>query len=251
MSIILMVVGATIGAVIGSLFMPWRNDVAKERQQLESKTPYDYALTNAINERDRLQDELRTIQALKRTETDTDRIRNEIDTILSDGVEEATESVYEPNIGMPIQDNGDGTFSPITWDNRISSGEMADNISKAVARACGTNVREDDTEDEQLLDNGVEYADLEAIDKAIRDEQKVLCDYRNNTGEGFSGNGLAVGTIVSFRYHNGQTRYITLRVRHSNQGGTYIMHIRGEDLAEVSLLGGETHGEIIYRKETK
>ena len=40
----------------------------EQRQQLESKTPYDYALANAINERDRLQDELRTIQALKRTE---------------------------------------------------------------------------------------------------------------------------------------------------------------------------------------
>ena len=250
MSILLTIIGATIGAAIGSLFMQWRSDVAKERQQLESKTPYDYALTNAINERDRLQDELRTIQALKRTEADTERIRNEIGTILSDDGEGASESVYEHNIGMPIRDNGDGTFSPITWDNRISAGEMADNISKAVAKAYGTNVREDDTEDEQLLDSGVEYADLEAIDKAIRDEQKVLCDYRNNTGEGFSGNGLAVGTIVNFRYHNGQTRYLTLRVRHSNQGGTYIMRIRGEYLDEVSLIGGESHGEIIYRKET-
>ena len=81
MSILLAVIGATIGAAIGSLFMHWRSDVAKERQQLESKTPYDYALANAINERDRLQDELRTIQALKRTEADTERIRNEIDTI--------------------------------------------------------------------------------------------------------------------------------------------------------------------------
>lgn len=125
MSILLAVIGATIGAVIGSLFMHWRNDVAKERQQLESKTPYDYALTNAINERDRLQDELRTIQALKRTEADTERIRNEIDMILTDGGEEPTESVYEPNIGMPIRDNGDGTFSPITWDIRIGSEETA------------------------------------------------------------------------------------------------------------------------------
>lgn len=216
----------------------------------ESKTPYDYALTNARVDNERFRNELVTIRALKRTEADTERIRNEIDTILSADGEEASEDVYEHNIGMPIRDNGDGTFSPITWDNRISAGEMADNISKAVAKAYGTNVREDGTEDEQLLDSGVEYADLEAIDKAIRDEQKVLCDYRNNTGEWFSGNGLAVGTIVNFRYHNGQTRYLTLRVRHSNQGGTYIMHIRGEDLDEVSLLGGETNGEIIYRKET-
>lgn len=233
--------------VVGSEMSKLRHN--KKRQQLESKTPYDYALTNAINERDGLQDELRTIQALKRTVEDTERIRNEIDTILSYGREEASESVYERNIGMPIRDNGDGTFSPISWDNRISSGEMADSADKAFARAYGTDVREDVSKDEQSLDNGVEYADLEAIDKAIRDKQKVLCDYRNNTGEGFSGNGLAVGTIVSFRYHNGQTRYITLRVRHSNQGGTYIMHIRGEDLDEVSLLGGETHGEIIYRKD--
>ena len=249
--IVLLATTMFVGMFFGALGLDaYQQHRKKKRYSITSKTPYDYALTNAINERDRLQDELRTIQALKRTEVDTERIRNEIDMILSDDGEGASESVYEHNIGMPIRDNGDGTFSPITWDNRISAGEMADNISKAVAKAYGTNVREDGTEDEQLLDSGVEYADLEAIDKAIRDEQKVLCDYRNNTGEGFSGNGLAVGTIVNFRYHNGQTRYLTLRVRHSNQGGTYIMHIRGEDLDEVSLLGGETHGEIIYRKET-
>ena len=234
--------------VVGSEMSKLRHN--KKRQQLDSKTPYDYALTNAINERDRLQDELRTIQALKRTEADTERIRNEIDTILSDDVEGASESVYESNIGMPIRDNGDGTFSPISWDNRISAGEMADNISKAVAKAYGTNVREDGTEDEQLLDSGVEYADLEAIDKAIHSEHKVLCVYRNPTGEGLNGNDFAVGTIVNFRYHNGQTRYLTLRVRHSNQGGTYITHISGEYLNEVILMGGESHGEIIYRKET-
>ena len=242
----------TVAALYAIIFIrseitEWRRN--KKRQQLDSKTPYDYALTNAIDERDRLRDELVTLRALNNLQTDTERIRNEIGTILSDGGEEASESVYERNIGMPIRDNGDGTFSPISWDNRISSGEMADSADKAFARAYGTDVREDVSKDEQSLDNGVEYADLEAIDKAIRDKQKVLCDYRNNTGEGFSGNGLAVGTIVSFRYHNGQTRYITLRVRHSNQGGTYIMHIRGEDLDEVSLLGGETHGEIIYRKD--
>ena len=232
MSILLAVIGATIGAAIGSLFMHWRKDVAKERQQLESKTPYDYALTNALNERDRLQDELRTIHALKRTETDTERIRKEIDTILSDDEGEASEDVYGGLNGIPIVRHSDGT------------------VSKAFAKAYGTNVREDDAEDEQLPDNGVEYADLEAIDKAIHSEQKVLCDYRNNTGEGFSGNGLAVGTIVNFRYHNGQTRYLTLRVRHTHKGGTYIMHIGGEDLDEISLMGGGSHGEIIYRKES-
>ena len=216
-------------AALFVLMVVWGRN--KQRQKPESKTPYDYALTNAISERDRLQDELRTIQALKRTEADTERIRSEIDTILSYGREEASESVYGGLNGIPIVQNSDGS------------------ISKSFAKAYGTDVREDVSKDEQSLDNGVEYADLEAIDKAIRDKQKVLCDYRNNTGEGFSGNGLAVGTIVSFRYHNGQTRYITLRVRHSNQGGTYIMRIRGEDLDEVSLLGGETHGEIIYRKD--
>ena len=215
--------------VVGSEMSKLRHN--KKRQQLDSKTPYDYALANAINERDRLQDELRTIQALKRIEADSERIRNEIGTILSDDGEGASESVYGGLNGTPIVWHTYGT------------------IYEAFAKAYGTNVREDVTKDERLPDNGVEYADLEAIDKAIRDKQKVLCDYRNNTGEGFSGNGLAVGTIVSFRYHNGQTRYITLRVRHSNQGGTYIMHIRGEDLDEVSLLGGETHGEIIYRKD--
>ena len=216
-------------AALFVLMVVWGRN--KQRQKPESKTPYDYALTNAISERDRLQDELRTIQALKRTEADTERIRSEIDTILSYVREEASESVYGGLNGIPIVQNSDGS------------------ISKSFAKAYGTDVREDVSKDGQFPDNGDEYADLGAIDKAIRDEQKVLCDYRNNTGEGFSGNGLAVGTIVSFRYHNGQTRYITLRVRHSNQGGTYIMHIRGEDLDEVSLLGGETHGEIIYRKD--
>ena len=216
--------------VVGSNISIWRHN--KQRQQLESKTPYDYALANAINERDRLQDELRTIQALKRTEADTERIRNEIGTILSDDGEGSSEVVYGGLNAIPIVQHSDGT------------------ISKAIAKACGTNVREDGAEDEQLPDNGVEYADLEAIDKAIRDEQKVLCIYRNPAGEGLNGNDLAVGTIVNFRYTDGQTRYLTLRVRHTHKGGTYIMHIGGEYLDEVSLMGGESHGEIIYRKET-
>ena len=251
MSILMVLIGATIGAVIGSLFMHWRKDVAKERQQLESKTPYDYALTNAINERDGLQDELRTIQALKRTVEDTERIRNEIDTILSYGREEASESVYERNIGMPIRDNGDGTFSPISWDNRISSGEMADSADKAFARAYGTDVREDVSKDEQSLDNGVEYADLEAIDKAIRDKQKVLCIYRNRNVEGFSGEEMAIGTLAKLRYHYGQTQYAILRVCRNNEGDTYLLRISGEDLDEISLMGGGSHGEIIYRKESR
>lgn len=160
--ILMLVAGAGVGAMLRDLFVLHRGGEIKRRQQLESKTPYDYALTNAINERDRLQGELVTLQALKRTEADTERIRNEIDTILSDGGEEATEDVYEPNIGMPIQDNGDGTFSPITWDNRISSGEMADNISKAYAKVFGTNVREDDSKDEPLAYMSAErmYTDL-------------------------------------------------------------------------------------------
>src|SRR5699024_7383805 len=118
------------------------------------------------------------------------------------------------------------------------------------AKAYGINVREDDTKDEQLLDNGVEYADLEAIDKAIRDEQKVLCIYRNPAGEGLNGNDMAVGSIVNFRYSDGKTRYLTLRVRHTHKGGTHIMHISGEYLDEVRIMGGESHGEIIYRKES-
>ena len=238
MSIILAVIGATIGATIGSLFMHWRNDVAKERQQLESKTPYDYALTNAINERDRLQDELRTIQALKRTETDTERIRNEIGTILSDDGEGASESVYGGLNGIPIVQHSDGTISPFPrWDG-MSTEESARDAG-AVARAYQANVREDE-----------EHSYLELIDKAIHSEQKVLCIYRNPAGEGLNGIDLVAGTIVNFRYHNGQTRYLTLRVRRTHKGGTYITHISGEYLDEVSLIGGESHGEIIYRKET-
>ena len=229
MSILLAIVGATVGAVIGSLFMNWRNDEAKDRQQLESKTPYDYALTNAINERDRLQDELRTIQALKRTEADTERIRSEIDTILSDDGEGETESVYGGLNGIPIVQNSDGY------------------ISKAFAKAYGTDVREDDPKDGQFPDNGDEYADLGAIDKAIRDEQKVLCIYRNRNVEGFSGVEMAVGTLAKLRYRYGQTQYVILRVC-SNNGGTHLLRISGEDLDEISLLGGESNGEIVYRK---
>lgn len=252
MVLLLAVVGATIGATIGSLFMHWRQEAAKERQQLESKTPYDYALTNAINERDRLQDELRTIQALKRTEADTERIRNEIVTILSDDGEGATEDVYGGLNGIPIVRHSDGTISPFPrWDG-MSTEEAAWDAG-AVARAyarLGGNVREDDTEDERMAEDDEERSYLELIDKAIHSEQKVLCIYRNPTGEGLNGNDLAIGTIVNFRYHNGQTQYLTLRVRHTQKGGTYIMHIRGEDLDEVNLMGGESHGEIIYRKET-
>ena len=158
--------------------------------------------------------------------------------------------MYEHKIGMPIRDNGDGTFSPITWDNRISSGEMADNISKAYEKAFGTNIREDVSKGERSSEDDVEQSYLDLIDKAIHSEHKVLCIYRNPTGEGLNGKDMAVGTIVNFRYHNGQTRYLTLRVRHTHKGGTYIMHISGEYLDEVSLMGGESHGEIIYRKET-
>ena len=95
MELFMLLVGVGVGAMLRDLIALHRGDVIKERQQLESKTPYDYALTNAINERDRHQDELRTILALKRTEADTERIRNEINTMLSDVGEEPTESVYD------------------------------------------------------------------------------------------------------------------------------------------------------------
>src|SRR5699024_5360737 len=137
----------------GSKITKWRHN--KKRQQLESKTPYDYALTNAINERDRLQDELRTIQALKRTETDTERIRNEIDTILSDDGEGASESVYGGLNGIPIVQHSDGTISPFPrWDG-MSTEEAADNISKAFAKAYGTDVRADIAEYERLTEGDV------------------------------------------------------------------------------------------------
>ena len=236
MSILLAVIGSTIGAVIGSLFMHWRSDKAKERQQLESKTPYDYALTNAINERDRLQDELRTIQGLKRTEADTERIRNEIGTILSDDGEKSSEDVYGGLNGIPIVQHSDGTISPFPRLDGMSTEEAAWDAG-AVARAYQANVREDE-----------EHSYLELIDKAIHSEQKVLCIYRNPAGEGLNGNDLAVGSIVNFRYIDGQTRYLTLRVRNTHKGGTHIMHISGEYLDEVSIMGGESHGEIIYRK---
>lgn len=97
MSILLAVVGATVGAVVGSVYMHWRTDVTKERQQLESKTPYDYALTNARSDNKRLRDELTTVVATKRLETDNERLRNEIRTIVTEGGDEASESVYELN----------------------------------------------------------------------------------------------------------------------------------------------------------
>lgn len=143
----------------------------------------------------------------------------------------------------------DEADSPTSWDARMSLEEWAKGVSKAFASGYGTNVREDDTKDEQPTEYDVERSYLELIDKAIHSEQKVLCIYRSNTGEGLSGNELAVGTIVNFRYHNGQSRYLTLRVRNTHKGGTHIMHISGEYLDEVNLVGGESHGEIIYRKD--
>ena len=218
-------------AALFVLMVVWGRN--KQRQKPESKTPYDYALTNAISERDRLQDELRTIQALKRTEADTERIRREIDTILSGDGEEETESVYGGLNGIPIVQNSDGY------------------ISKAFAKAYGADVREDDSKDGQFPDNGDEYADLGAIDKAIRDEQKVLCIYRNRNVEGFSGEEMAIGTLAKLRYHYGQTQYAILRVCRNNEGDTYLLRISGEDLDEISLMGGGSHGEIIYRKESR
>lgn len=96
MSILLAVIGVIVGAIIGG-HLQWRSDVAKERQQLESKTPYDYALTNARADNKRYRKELVTIQATKQIEADTERIRNEIGTILSEVGKEASEEVYEPN----------------------------------------------------------------------------------------------------------------------------------------------------------
>lgn len=241
----------TMGALFVIIFFrseisKWRHN--KKRQQLENKSPFDYALTNAINERDRLQDELRKIQATKRIETDIERIRNEIETIAHEDGEGASESVYGGLNGIPIVQHSDGTISPFPrWDG-MSTEEAAWDAG-AVARAYQANVLEDDTEDGQFPDNGDEYADLEAIDKAIRDEQKVLCVYRNRNVEGFSGEEMAIGTLAKLRYHYGQTQYVILRVC-SNNGGTHLLRISGEDLDEISLLGGESHGEIIYRKET-
>ena len=320
----------TVAALYAIIFIrseitEWRRN--KKRQQLDSKTPYDYALTNAIDERDRLLDELRTIQGLKRTEADTERIRNEIGTILSDDGEGAIEDVYDvdkafmestdltfrqyydvikttddkrhlagratlererqdEDLGIlveeltalkvemeekrrrlfedgviPIQEQADGTVSPIlahageldtspmaaiTGMSAAEAGWDAAAVSRAYARL-GGNVREDDSKDGQFPDNGDEYADLGAIDKAIRDEQKVLCIYRNRNVEGFSGVEMAVGTLAKLRYRYGQTQYVILRVC-SNNGGTHLLRISGEDLDEISLLGGESHGEIVYRK---
>ena len=223
----------TVAALYAIIFIrseitEWRRN--KKRQQLDSKTPYDYALTNAIDERDRLLDELVTLRALNNVQTDTERIRNEIGTILSDDGEGASEVVYGGLNGIPIVQHSDGTISPFPrWDG-MSTG--------AVARAYQATVREDE-----------EHSYLDLIDKAIHSEQEVLCIYRSPTGEGLNGNDLAVGTIVNFRYIDGQTRYLTLRVRNTHKGGTHIMHISGEYLDEVSIMGGESHGEIIYRKD--
>ena len=236
----------TVAALYAIIFIrseitEWRRN--KKRQQLDSKTPYDYALTNAIDERDRLLDELVTLRALNNVQTDTERIRNEIGTILSDDGEGASEVVYGGLNGIPIVQHSDGTISPFPrWDG-MSTG--------AVARAYQATVREDVTKDERLPDNGVEYADLEAIDKAIRDEQKVLCIYRNRNVEGFSGEEMAIGTLAKLRYHYGQTQYAILRVCRNNEGDTYLLRISGEDLDEISLMGGGSHGEIIYRKESR
>lgn len=148
-------------AALFVLMVVWGRN--KQRQKPESKTPYDYALTNAISERDRLQDELRTIQALKRTEADTERIRSEIDTILSDDGEGETESVYGGLNAIPIVQHSDGT------------------ISKAFAKACGTNVREDGAEDEQLSEDDVERSLINDIKEKTSENLELAVEFAKMT----------------------------------------------------------------------
>ena len=169
MSILMVAIGATVGAVIGSLYMQWRKDVDKDPQQLESKTPYDYALTNAINERDRLQDELRTIRALRRTESDTERIRNEIGTLLSDGGEEESESVYGGISGIPIIQHSDGTISPFPrWDGMSTEDDEERSLINDIKDRASEN-----------LELAVEFAKMtghgdDAIRKRLEESSKEL-----------------------------------------------------------------------------
>lgn len=168
--------------VVGNNISIWRHN--KKRQQLESKTPYDYALTNAINERDRLQDELRTIRALKRTESDTERIRNEIGTILSDGGEEASESVYGGIDGIPIIQHSDGTISPFPrWDGmstedveeRSLINDIMDKVSENLELAhefAKMTVQDDEAIRKQLEET------LEELSKETRELRRGIREFK-------------------------------------------------------------------------
>lgn len=232
MSLLMVLIGAPIGAVIGMLLMQRLTDVAKERQQLESKTTYDYALTNAINERDRLQDELRTIHALKRTEADAERIRNEIGTILSDDGEGSSEGAYERNIGMPIRDNGDGTFSPLTWDNRISSGDMVDSASKAFS-TYGTNVREDVSKDERLAEEDVERSLTKAVRDSFENNEGIRVFWEDSHGRARS----HYGSANEIQTGNGKVKYFSVRG----------LEFSARDVLRITK-GRDVDDETLYRK---
>ena len=212
--------------VVGSEMSKLRHN--KKRQQLDSKTPYDYALANAINERDRLQDELRTIQALKRTEADTERIRNEIDTILSEDGERASEVVYGGLNGIPIVQHSDGTISPFPrWDG-MSTGEAgwdATAVSRAYANA---NVREDVSKGERLTEDDVERSYNHSVRQAFCDRTfvRVLC-----TG------GMVAGEITAIAFEHGELTELQLN---------------GVDVSVPAVIeirkGDDISGETLYRK---
>src|SRR5699024_1490136 len=117
----------------------------------------------------------------------------EIDTILSEDGEGASESVYGGLNGIPIVQHSDGTISQFPrWDG-MNTEEAADNISKAFAKAYGTDVRADIAEYERLTEGDVERPDNHSIRQAFRDRTfvRVLC-----TG------GMVAGVIttLSFEY---------------------------------------------------
>lgn len=219
MDIVMLVAGAGVGAMLRDLFVLHRGDKSKTRQQLESKTPYDYALTNAINERDRLQGELVTIQALKRTEADTERIRNEIGTILSEDGDEATEGTYEPNIGMPIQDNGDGTFSPITWDILLRG-----------------LVREDDSGDEQSTEDDVERSLTKAVRESFENKETIRVTWRDSS--------------ENLRFRRGVVDVMSTGDGKVKEFGIRGLEIFARDVVRI-MKGDDINGETLYRKGSR
>lgn len=234
MDIVMLVAGAGVGAMLRDLFVLHRGDISKTRQQLESKTPYDYALTNARADNERYRDELRTIQALKRTEADTERIRNEIDTILSDDVEEATESVYGGLNGIPIVRHSDGTISPFPrWDgmSAAEAGWDAAAVSRAYANA---NVREDDTKDEQLTGDEVECSLTKAVRDSFENKECIRVFWEDPLGR----LSAQYGIVSSLMKSGGEVKEFTI----------LRDEIFAKDVVEIKR-GRYTGSKTLYRKE--
>lgn len=135
---------------------------------------------------------------------------------------------------MPIQDNGDGTFSPITWDPRITAEEMVDIISKADAKAYGINVREDDAEDEQLTEDDVERSLTKVVRDSFENREIIRVAWRDSYGR--------------LRFSRGRVDEIATGDGKVKEFGMRGLEIFAGDVEWIAKGGRNIDGETLYRK---